>query len=110
MYSVTGYACGEEGHYAKQCPKPRNSAPKPNNGGNNPAVTLSDLLIFGDLMIIDFSKGSIGKPCCKTKLFETNEWEAPESNKTVAGTVLTGNVPSTMSGAFCASSLVTWFR
>ena len=34
---VTCYACGEEGHYAKQCPKPRNSVPKPNNGGNNPA-------------------------------------------------------------------------
>ncbi len=34
---VTCYACGEEGHYAKQCPKPRNSTPKPNNGGNNSA-------------------------------------------------------------------------
>ena len=32
---VTCYACGEEGHYAKQCPKPRNSVPKPNNSGNN---------------------------------------------------------------------------
>ena len=34
---VTCYACGEEGHYAKQCPKPRNSTPKLNNGGNNSA-------------------------------------------------------------------------
>ena len=34
---VTCYACGEEGHYAKQCPKPRNSTPKPNNGGTNSA-------------------------------------------------------------------------
>src|SRR3954471_16706131 len=34
---VTCYACGEEGHYAKQCPKPRSSAPKPNNDNNNSA-------------------------------------------------------------------------
>ena len=32
---VTCYAFGEEGPYAKQCPKPRNSTLKPNNGGNN---------------------------------------------------------------------------
>ena len=34
---VTCYACGEEGHYAKQCPKPSNSTPRPNNSGNNSA-------------------------------------------------------------------------
>ena len=26
---VTCYACGEEGHYAEQCPKPRSSSPNP---------------------------------------------------------------------------------
>ena len=39
---VTCYACGEEGHYAKQCPKPRSSTPKLNNDGNNSAPKRSN--------------------------------------------------------------------
>ena len=37
------------------------------------------------------------------------EWDAPKSNKTVAGKVLTKRVPKTTSGASLASSVVTWF-
>ena len=40
----------------------------------------------------------------------TNEWVAPESNRTVAGTEFTRNVPSTTSGASRASSALIWFR
>jgi hypothetical protein len=35
------------------------------------------------------------------------EWDAPESNSTLAGVELTRNVPRTMSGASAASSAVT---
>ena len=38
-----------------------------------------------------------------------NEWEAPESNKTAAGTEFTRNVPSTTSEEVWASSTATWF-
>ena len=40
----------------------------------------------------------------------TNEWVAPESNRTVAGTELTRNLPNTTSGVSKASSALMWFR
>ena len=36
-----------------------------------------------------------------------NEWEAPESNNTVAGTEVTSNLPSTISEDCCASAITT---
>lgn len=36
-----------------------------------------------------------------------NEWEAPESNNTVAGTELTSNLPITISKDYCASAINT---
>jgi hypothetical protein len=60
-------------------------------------------------MIIEFCKGEKGNRFSEANLLEMHEWEAPESNNTVALIELTGNVPNTMSGAFCTSSKVTWF-
>jgi hypothetical protein len=45
-----------------------------------------------------------------TKFLVTKEWDAPESNNTLAGVELTINVPRTISGASAASSAETWFR
>jgi hypothetical protein len=45
-----------------------------------------------------------------TKFSITKEWDAPESNNTLAGVELTRNVPRTTSGASAASLAVTWFR
>jgi hypothetical protein len=42
-----------------------------------------------------------------TKFSVMKEWDAPESNSTLAGVELTRNVPRTMSGASAASSAVT---
>jgi hypothetical protein len=45
-----------------------------------------------------------------TKFSVTKEWDAPESNITLAGVKLTRNIPRTISGASAASSAETWFR
>jgi hypothetical protein len=44
-------------------------------------------------MIVDL------KPLFLANGLVTKEWDAPESNRTVAGIELTGNVPRTISGA-----------
>ena len=58
----------------------------------------------GACIIIGLAKGIIPNPHLPTKRLDTKEWEAPESNRTKAGTELTGNVPKTTSGAAWASS------
>jgi hypothetical protein len=40
---------------------------------------------------------SLGRSSDIAKALDTKEWEAPESNKTVAGTEHTSNLPSTIS-------------
>jgi hypothetical protein len=45
-----------------------------------------------------------------TKFSVTKEWDAPESNSTLAGVELIRNVSRTMSDASAASSAQTWFR
>jgi hypothetical protein len=53
---------------------------------------------------------SEGENLCKVaKLREINEWEALESNKIIAGTLLIENIPRTMSGASQTSSAETWW-
>jgi hypothetical protein len=57
---------------------------------------------------MEFCKGEKENRFSDANLLDMHEWEAPESNNTVALIELTGNVPNTISGAFCASSRVTW--
>jgi hypothetical protein len=59
----------------------------------------------GDCTTMILSK-SEGESLCKVaKLRKINEWEAPESNKIIAGMSLTENIPRTTSGASHASSM-----
>jgi hypothetical protein len=57
----------------------------------------------GDCIILEFCKGEKENRFFEANLLEMHEWEAPESNNTVALIELTGNIPNTISGAFCTS-------
>ena len=64
----------------------------------------------GICILICLGKNSSTKPPLETNSSVTKEWVAPESNRTVAGTELTRNVPSTTSGASWASAASMWLR
>src|ERR1043165_2098089 len=51
----------------------------------------------GETMRKELGKSSKDRTCSSANLWETKEWEAPESNNMVAGTELTSNLPSTIS-------------
>src|SRR3954468_6408133 len=52
---------------------------------------------------------SLGRSSEIAKALDMKEWEAPESNKTVAGTEHTSNLPSTILDDCWASATVTLF-
>ena len=54
-------------------------------------------------------RNTILKLFLSTKQAETNEYDAPESNNTVARVEFTRNSPYTTLGAACTSSTLTWF-
>jgi hypothetical protein len=60
----------------------------------------------GELTSIVCFMVAIDTLCFATKHDDMNEFDAPESNKIVAGCELARNIPSTVSAACCASSLV----
>ena len=62
----------------------------------------------GDCTSIFFLKSEQGNLFWATKLHEIKEWEAPESNKIIAGMLLIGNIPMTTSGSSRASSAERW--
>ena len=62
----------------------------------------------GDCTSIFFLKIKQGNLFWATKLCEIKEWEAPESNKIIAGMLLTGNIPMKTSGSSWASSAERW--
>src|SRR3954463_11802451 len=57
----------------------------------------------------DLGNCSLGRSSDIAKALDMNEWEASESNKTVAGTEHTSNLPSTISDDCWASAKVTLF-
>src|SRR3954469_9036876 len=61
----------------------------------------------GDCTTRRYDKGTISRSCSCANLCETKECEAPESNKTCAGTELTGSIPVTTPGACSARAAVT---
>ena len=64
--------------------------------GHRELVFISEL---GEWINVGLTKEKIDKSYLPTNLLETKECEAPESNKTDAGTELTRNIPRTTSGA-----------
>ena len=58
----------------------------------------------GDCTSIYLLKIEQGNLFWATKLYEIKEWEAPESNKIMAGMLLTENIPMMTSGFSWASS------
>ena len=62
----------------------------------------------GDCTTMILSNNEGENWCMAAKLLEINEWEAPESNKTIAGMLLTENIPLTTSRASHASSAEIW--
>src|SRR3954471_14378917 len=61
----------------------------------------------GDCTTRRYDKGTISRSCSCANLCETKEYDAPESNKTRAGTELTGSIPITTPGACSARAAVT---
>jgi hypothetical protein len=64
---------------------------------------------FGDLTNKCAFTELIGISCFATNCSVLKECDAPESNKTITGTELIGNVSSTIPGASWTCSTVTWF-
>src|SRR3954470_10929158 len=75
----------------------------------NEARTDEAILEPGETIDNEPGKSSKDRTCSSANLWETKEWEAPESNNTVAGTELTSNLPSTISDDCWASVTVTLF-
>jgi hypothetical protein len=51
---------------------------------------------------------AMGRWYFATNVDDIKEWDAPESNKTVAGCELAKNIPSTMSWVCLASLVASW--
>ena len=58
----------------------------------------------GELTLRGFPMFSTARPCLFTNALEMNECDAPVSNNTIAGNVLSKNVPITTSGSSNTSS------
>ena len=64
----------------------------------------------GELVMIGFSYGVIGRLCSHVNLDDMYEQVALESNRIDAILPLTKNIPYTTTGAACASSTSRWLR
>ena len=61
----------------------------------------------GDFVNRAFFSKTMGMPCFAVNFDDMKECDAPESNNTIAGAELTGNLPRTTSGVSSASWVVT---